>query len=77
MPNRTTRDYEGPSIAPQFQAALDAALQDEDDIDVDGWLVHQTTATEFYTCNSICKMFWNSQHNLANERKKLTKSIFI
>ena len=37
MPNRTTQDYEGPSVAPQVQAALDAALQDEEDIDVDGW----------------------------------------
>ena len=36
MPNRTTRDYEGPSVAPRVQAALDAALQDEDDIDIDG-----------------------------------------
>nr|XP_033819709.1 kinesin-like protein KIF3B isoform X1 [Geotrypetes seraphini]XP_033819710.1 kinesin-like protein KIF3B isoform X1 [Geotrypetes seraphini] len=35
MPNRTTRDYEGPAIAPKVQAALDAALQDEDDIQVD------------------------------------------
>ena len=36
MPNRTTRDYEGPSVAPRVQAALDAALQDEEDIDIDG-----------------------------------------
>lgn len=36
MPNRTTRDYEGPTVAPKVQAALDAALQDEDDIDIDG-----------------------------------------
>lgn len=36
MPNRTTRDYEGPQVAPRVQAALDAALQDEDDIDIDG-----------------------------------------
>ncbi len=36
MPNRTTKDYEGPSVAPRVQAALDAALQDEDDIDIDG-----------------------------------------
>ncbi|BFZ03932.1 hypothetical protein BsWGS_06970 [Bradybaena similaris] len=36
MPNRTTRDYEGPAVAPRVQAALDAALQDEDDIDIDG-----------------------------------------
>ncbi|XP_013380347.1 kinesin-II 95 kDa subunit [Lingula anatina] len=36
MPNRTTRDYEGPCVAPRVQAALDAALQDEEDIDIDG-----------------------------------------
>ncbi|KAK2157882.1 hypothetical protein LSH36_183g02022 [Paralvinella palmiformis] len=36
MPNRTTRDYEGPTVAPKIQAALDAALQDEEDIDIDG-----------------------------------------
>ncbi|KAE8574210.1 hypothetical protein XENTR_v10003328 [Xenopus tropicalis] len=35
MPSRTTRDYEGPAIAPKVQAALEAALQDEDDIQVD------------------------------------------
>ena len=35
MPNRTTRDYEGPAVAPKIQAALDAALMDEDDIDLD------------------------------------------
>lgn len=27
MPNRTTRDYEGPAVAPRVQAAIDAALQ--------------------------------------------------
>ena len=36
MPNRTTRDYEGPAVAPKIQAALDIALQDEEDIDIDG-----------------------------------------
>lgn len=36
MPNRTTRDYEGPAVAPRVQAALDAALQDEDDIEING-----------------------------------------
>ncbi|XP_075450277.1 kinesin-like protein KIF3B [Ascaphus truei] len=35
MPSRTTRDYEGPTIAPKVQAALEAALQDEDDMEVD------------------------------------------
>ncbi|XP_041365855.1 kinesin-like protein KIF3B [Gigantopelta aegis] len=36
MPNRTTRDYEGPAIAPKVQAAIDTALQEEEDIDIDG-----------------------------------------
>ena len=35
MPNRTTRDYEGPTVAPKVQAALDAALQDEEDLTLD------------------------------------------
>ena len=35
MPNRTTRDYEGPCVAPRVQAALDAALQDEEDLTLD------------------------------------------
>ena len=35
MPNRTTRDYEGPQVAPRVQAALDAALQDEEDLDLE------------------------------------------
>ncbi|KAK3101800.1 hypothetical protein FSP39_006442, partial [Pinctada imbricata] len=36
MPNRTTRDYDGPQVAPRIQAAIDAALQDEADIDIEG-----------------------------------------
>ncbi len=33
---RTTRDYEGPSVAPRVQAALDAAMNNvEEDIDID------------------------------------------
>jgi kinesin family protein 3/17 len=35
MPNRTTRDYEGPLMAPTLQDALDAALQDEEEMMVD------------------------------------------
>ena len=41
MPNRTTRDYEGPSVAPKIQAVLDAALEDEGDIDIDDRLYFQ------------------------------------
>ena len=35
MPNRTTRDYEGPALAPHLQQALDNALKDEEDIELD------------------------------------------
>ncbi|XP_069507115.1 kinesin-like protein KIF3B isoform X1 [Ambystoma mexicanum] len=35
MPSRTTQDYEGPAVAPKVQAALEAALQEEDDLHVD------------------------------------------
>ncbi|XP_041433618.1 kinesin family member 3B S homeolog isoform X2 [Xenopus laevis] len=45
MPSRTTRDYEGPAIAPKVQAALEAALQDEDDIQVDA-STFDSTATK-------------------------------
>lgn len=34
MPTRTTSDYEGPIVAPRVQAALDAALKMEQDIDI-------------------------------------------
>ncbi|KAM4650077.1 kinesin-like protein KIF3B isoform 1-T1 [Amazona ochrocephala] len=43
MPNRTTRDYEGPAIAPKVQAALEAALQDEDEIQVDASTFESTS----------------------------------
>ena len=49
MPNRTTRDYMGPEIAPKIQAALDAALQDEEDIDVDGRSVINDVSDESST----------------------------
>jgi hypothetical protein len=39
MPNRTTRDYEGPTLAPHLQQALDNALKDEEDIELDEPLV--------------------------------------
>ncbi|KAH9500474.1 Kinesin-like protein kif3b [Bulinus truncatus] len=46
MPNRTTRDYEGPTVAPRVQAALDAALQDEDDIEINGSLFSSKSPTK-------------------------------
>ncbi|THD29121.1 Kinesin-II 95 kDa subunit [Fasciola hepatica] len=36
LPGRTTRDYEPPQLAPQVVAALEAALQDEEDLELDG-----------------------------------------
>merc|ERR1719334_2180273 len=36
MPGRTTREWEGPTVAPRVQAALDAALQEDyDDVDLE------------------------------------------
>jgi hypothetical protein len=34
MPERTTLDYEGPSVEPRVQAALSAALAEEEEITV-------------------------------------------
>lgn len=48
MPNRTTRDYDGPQVAPRIQAALDAALQDEADIDLDGRLTYITGISQIF-----------------------------
>ena len=40
LPVRTTRDYQGPTIAPRVQAALDQALlPQEGDLEVDAELV--------------------------------------
>uniref|UniRef100_A0A5K3ET67 Kinesin-like protein n=1 Tax=Mesocestoides corti TaxID=53468 RepID=A0A5K3ET67_MESCO len=36
LPHRTTMDYEPPKLAPQIVAALEAALQDEEDLELDG-----------------------------------------
>ncbi len=36
LPYRTTLDYEPPELAPQVVAALEAALQDEEDLELDG-----------------------------------------
>ena len=53
MPIRTTRDYEGPTVAPRVQAALDAALQDEDDIDIDGSLFSSKSSRKKGTSRSV------------------------
>lgn len=38
MPGRTTKEYEEPVIAPKVAAALEDALRDEDEIQVDARL---------------------------------------
>jgi len=44
-PARTTRDYEGPSVAPKVQAALDAAMNNmEEDIDIDALAISNAFA---------------------------------
>lgn len=66
MPSRTTRDYEGPAIAPKVQAALDAALQDEDEIQVD--------ASSFEsTANKKSKARWVAFDDLCLNRTYLNK----
>ena len=62
MPNRTTRDYEGPTVAPRIQAALDAALQDEDDLTLD--------ASSLSTFNTKIKM-----RGKRGERPKTAKAM--
>lgn len=46
-PARTTRDYEGPSVAPRVQAALDAAMNNiEEDIDIDALAISNAFAVK-------------------------------
>lgn len=39
LPNRTTRDYKAPSMISSLQAALDAALQEEEEMTFDAMYV--------------------------------------
>lgn len=34
LPTRTTRDYEGPMVSPMIQAAIDNAMKDEENIEL-------------------------------------------
>jgi len=44
---RTTRDYEGPSVAPRVQAALDAAMNNiEEDLDIDALAITNAFAVK-------------------------------
>lgn len=35
LPSRTTRDYEGPMVSPMIQAAIENAMKDEENIELD------------------------------------------
>lgn len=41
LPNRTTRDYKAPTMMSSLQAALDAALQEEEEMVFDAMYVGQ------------------------------------
>lgn len=45
---RSTMDYEPPEVAPQIVAALEAALQDEGDLELDGRLIWILSLCKFY-----------------------------
>lgn len=34
-PTRTTRDYEGPTVSPLIKAAIETAMKDEENIELD------------------------------------------
>lgn len=34
FPSRTTRDYEGPMVSPMIQAAIETAMKDEENIEL-------------------------------------------
>lgn len=42
LPARTTKDYQEPVIAPKVAAALEEALRDEDEIQVDASDLHSS-----------------------------------
>lgn len=47
MPTRTTKDYQEPVIAPKMAAALEDALRDEDEIQVDASGFHSSPGAAF------------------------------
>lgn len=45
LPNRTTRDYKAPTMMSSLQAALDAALQEEEEMVFDAMYVYRSRPT--------------------------------
>lgn len=52
LPTRTTKDYEGPVIAPTVAAALEDALREEDEIQVDASGFHSSLGSAPGLCAS-------------------------
>ncbi|KAI1892861.1 hypothetical protein AGOR_G00137880 [Albula goreensis] len=55
LPTRTTKEYEEPVIAPKVAAALEDALRDEDEIQVDASSFHSSLPTPPGACVSTTK----------------------
>lgn len=55
LPARTTKEYQEPVIAPKVAAALEDALRDEDEIQVDASSFHSSLGTAPPTSNSLKK----------------------
>ncbi|KAG9332506.1 hypothetical protein JZ751_014604 [Albula glossodonta] len=55
LPTRTTKEYEEPVIAPKVAAALEDALRDEDEIQVDASSFHSSLPTPPGACVSTIK----------------------
>ena len=70
MPNRTTRDYESPTLAPHLQAALDTALKDEDDIEVDEPYVANNIFLIYFCEQKLLKFFFFFQRSHEIKPKK-------
>jgi kinesin family protein 3/17 len=72
LPNRTTRDYEGPSIAPRIQAVLDAAMEDEGDIEIDDSQFGDSKGK----CNKGSNFMLNSSHEKATNHRKREQQLY-
>lgn len=46
MPERTTQDYTVPSVGPRVQAALSAALAEEDEVTMGEWNEKKSRSSE-------------------------------
>ena len=66
-PARTTRDYEGPAVAPRVQAALDAAMNN----------VEEVSGGRVESLCSFLFCFYHVYFLIKNKKRTLTTSIGI